>query len=637
MEPDPWTSRRLVPLALESPAGVARLAMRTRDPAPAEALARAVTGGLLGDHDLLDQVLDGGPERWTGPRRSRRALLFLASVWAVVPGAPERIAGAAAAFEHLWDTGERRSFRAEHHILAGQTLLLAGMRDSLTRLLPDLRLPDPVAHALRTDLVNPWSSLSGGRGDDTAWSTLFGRPFTHDGLAVPVVGDLPEELPFDRLTAPGPRPGSAGGALVTVVMPCYRPDRGLLASVRSIVGQTYGDLEVLLVDDASGPGFEDVFEEATGLDPRVRRVTLDRNGGSYLAREAAIGQARGDLVTFQDADDWSHPSRIEHQVEVLGGRPGVGRSLALRAHDDLSLQWLGYSPIRRNASSLLLHRSVLERCGGFVPIRKGADSELTERVEHLDGPIADTGTVLAITRLRTGSLSRADFTYSWMAPDRVAFRSAFRAWHRALSPEDAVPGRFTTEALHALPFDVPRTFLRGLPGLARIPVAYRTAFLADLSRDDGPASRWLHDEGLTGVAGPVGLWHQESPTGAGIGRPVLSDAWSDRIQQDPRLHGLSRVAEVEVDRVLVLDPEVLALTTTQECRVRATTVELCLTPTLTDPDASLLPADLLGLAERARSWLGATPAWVPAPWLTAQEVEEVRQAVPGLLDAVTRR
>lgn len=608
--------------------------MRTRDPAPAEALARAVTGGLLGDQELLDQVLDGGPERWTGPRRSRRALLFLASVWAVVPGAPERIAGAAAAFEHLWDTGERRSFRAEHHILAGQTLLLAGLRDSLTRLLPDLRLPDPVAHALRTDLVNPWSSLSGGRGDDTAWSTLFGRPFTHDGLAVPTVGDHQEELPFDRLTAAGPRPGSAGGALVTVVMPCYRPDRGLLASVRSIVGQTYGDLEVLLVDDASGPGFEDVFEEATGLDPRVRRVTLDRNGGSYLAREAAIGQARGDLVTFQDADDWSHPSRIEHQVEVLGGRPGVSRSLALRAHDDLSLQWLGYSPIRRNASSLLLHRSVLERCGGFVPIRKGADSELAERVEHLDAPIADTGTVLAITRLRTGSLSRADFTYSWMAPDRVAFRSAFRAWHRALADQGAGPREVGTAALHRMPFPVPRTFLRDLPGAERVPDHHPVAYLADLSRDDAPASRWLRQE-LDPDGGTVGLWHQESPTDPHIARPTLSDRWSDLIQEHDRWHPITRVEEVLVDRVVVLEPEVLALTSAQECRVRAGEVLLCLGPELVTPDRSLLPADLLGLADRARRWFGVRPRWVVAPWLDEEQAAAVRAAVPGLVPPVT--
>lgn len=614
--------------------------MRSRDPAPAEALARVATGGRLGADELLTEVLSAGrQDGWPAvPLRHRNALLFLASTWAVKPSAPARLHGAALVFEHLWENGLRGSFRPEHHVQAGQTMLLTGEHEALRRLLPDLRLPEAVRDALTTDLVNPWLPVATGSADPETWAERFARPFLADGLVPPHVAADGAVFPFDRLgTPPGPD-GTAGGDLVTVIMPCYRPDEGLLSSVRSIIRQTWGDLEILVVDDASGPDFDPLFDTVAALDDRVRLIRLERNGGSYLAREAALAQARGSYVTFQDADDWSHPSRIEHQVELLRGqRDGVSRSLALRAHDDLSLQWVGYSPVRRNASSLLLTRSVLDRCGGFVPIRKGADSELAERVEHLGHPVADTGTLLAITRLRHGSLSRADFTYSWMAPDRVAFRSAFRAWHRALSPEDAVPGRFTTEALHALPFDVPRTFLRGLPGLARIPVAYRTAFLGDLSRDDGPASRWLHDEGLTGVAGPVGLWHQESPTGAGISRPVLSDAWSDRIQQDPRLHGLSRVAEVEVDRVLVLDPEVLALTTTQECRVRATTVELCLTPTLTDPDASLLPADLLGLAERARSWLGATPAWVPAPWLTAQEVEEVRQAVPGLLDAVTRR
>lgn len=611
--------------------------MRTRDPAPGEALSRTVTDGALGEAQLVDAVLSSGPGGgWRPVGRRASALLFLASLWAVTPGAPDRLRAAAIVFEDLLDSHRQHLFRSEHHVQAAQAMLLAGRHPSLRRLLPALTLPDPVRRALRTDLVSPWLPVSAETADHAEWARLFGEPFVSEGQVPPRVGADIDGVPFDRLDAPDAHPGEVGGELVTVVMPCYRPDRGLLSSVRSIVRQTWGDLEVLLVDDASGPDFDDLFEEAAACDHRVRRITLERNGGSYLAREAAIAQARGRYVTFQDADDWSHPSRIEHQVELLRGvAEGVSRSMALRAHDDLSLQWVGYSPVRRNASSLLLTRSVLERCGGFLPIRKGADSELAERVVHLGVPVADTGTLLAVTRLRQGSLSRADFTYSWMAPDRVAFRSAFRAWHRTLA-EGTGDADLGTEALHSLPFPVPSTFLRDLPGAALVPARHRTAFLGDLSRDDAPSSRWLRDAGLQDLVGSVGLWHQESPSDPHVARPTISDAWSDRVQQDARLHPLSRVEDVVVDRLVVLNPEVLALATGQECRVRAHRVELCLTPDMVEPDRSLLPADLLGLADRARDWLDTRPVWVAAPWLTSADVGRLEQAVPGLLPPVSR-
>ena len=605
--------------------------MRTRHPAPVDALALVTTGGRADAEQLLSAVLGTEPG-WEQLVRRRKALLFLASAWAVTPGSTDHVRAAALLFEHLWQHGRRPAFRAEHHVQAAQAMLLSGRHESLDRLLPELTLPEAVRQALHTDLVNPWLPASADAADLQEWASRFGQPFVNEGHVAPGVGEENGDLPFDRLQAPGPRPGSAGGDLVTVVMPCYRPDRGLLSSVRSIVAQTWADLEILLVDDASGPEFDDLFETAASFDERIRRITLERNGGSYLAREAAIAQARGRYVTFQDADDWSHPSRIEQQVAVLRGRAeGASRSMALRAHDDLSLQWIGYSPVRPNASSLMLSTGVLERCGGFVPIRKGADSELAERVVRLGVPVIDTGTLLAITRLRQGSLSRADFTYSWMAPDRVTFRSAFRAWHRTLDPGGTDPAAVGTEALHRMPFPVPRTFLRGLPGLESAPEQLPTAFLGDFSHPDAPSNRWLLSEGLESAPGMVGLWHQEAPTAPRIARSMMADAWSDRIQASGRLRPLSRVEDVTVDRLVVLDPLVLALTSAQECRVRAGAVEMCLTPELVEPDRSFLPADLLGLADQVRRWTGARPVWVAAPWLDASEVELVDAAVPGLL------
>ena len=50
--------------------------------------------------------------------------------------------------------------------------------------------------------------------------------------------------------------------------------------MRSIISQTWADLEIVIVDDASGPEHADLFAEAAALDPRARVLTMPRNGGA---------------------------------------------------------------------------------------------------------------------------------------------------------------------------------------------------------------------------------------------------------------------------------------------------------------------------------------------------------------------
>ena len=167
------------------------------------------------------------------------------------------------------------------------------MRFAWCCLLLPLRAQD--AADLDIDLANPWATHQPPAAPvvDT-WSQLFNRRFAAAGLA-PVAVDLAATLPFDGLyAATGP---GVDGPLVTVIVPSYAPDAGLINSIRSLAAQTYGNLEILLVDDASGPAYSARYDEALALDPRVRLLRMPVNGGSYVGRNEALASARGRFIT----------------------------------------------------------------------------------------------------------------------------------------------------------------------------------------------------------------------------------------------------------------------------------------------------------------------------------------------------
>jgi O-antigen biosynthesis protein len=583
------------------PDHAARLALRTRSLLVREAMARTLSGGRRGDGELLDLALSGRlPERLLA--RRPRWLAALAMTWAGQVRTGRELRAAAATYQALWSAGSGEGLGAPHHQLAAQTLLLSGQREEAQRLLPLLtRLPEGMQPFLDADLLNPYAGTAvpdrpASPEAHRAWEDRLSAPFTACGHAPLQVRlgrgeDATDPHLFDRLCAPGVAPGTVDGPLVTVVVACYRPDEALLTSVASIAAQSYGALEVLLVDDCSGPGSDSWFERALALDGRVRLIRRPTNGGPYLVRNDALRQARGELVTFQDADDWSHPERIATQAALLGSDPSMPacHTLAVRAHDDLTHPWIGYRPVRTHASSLMVRASTAARLGDFLRVRKGADSEYAERIEAQAGAVGSTRSPLAVYRLREGSLSRSDFTYQWAAPERLAFKGTYRAWQRAGRPAD---------------FPAPLPFVRGIDQ-RRTAARLSTAFLADFSGDPGSGAgptALVHDL-PTGSSERTGIWHLEDPWLSGPTRREMHDRWFDRIVAEPAWQALSRTEPVHVDRLVILDPSVLVLVGDQDCSVTAGEVEVRLRRGDPSPDRA-------AVASTVRRWFGREPRWV---------------------------
>lgn len=99
-------------------------------------------------------------------------------------------------------------------------------------------------------------------------------------------------------------------ALISVIVPIYNTERFVPACIDSILNQTYGNLEIILVDDGSTDRSRAIADEYALLDSRVKVIHQD-NAGASAARNAGIRQAKGSWVSFIDSDDTIEPDYYE--------------------------------------------------------------------------------------------------------------------------------------------------------------------------------------------------------------------------------------------------------------------------------------------------------------------------------------
>jgi glycosyltransferase involved in cell wall biosynthesis len=109
--------------------------------------------------------------------------------------------------------------------------------------------------------------------------------------------------------------------LVSVVLPAHNAAATIAETLASALGQSYRNLEVIVIDDASTDDTAAIARRAGAEDPRVRVVELPRNSGPSGARNAGIAQARGTYVALLDADDLWRPDKIAKQVERFRSAP----------------------------------------------------------------------------------------------------------------------------------------------------------------------------------------------------------------------------------------------------------------------------------------------------------------------------
>ena len=97
---------------------------------------------------------------------------------------------------------------------------------------------------------------------------------------------------------------------ISIILPVYNAQRYLRACLKGIINQTFKDIEIICVNDGSTDGSGAILEEFAADDKRIK-IVAQKNQGAAIARNIGISRARGEYLSFLDADDIAKPRLIE--------------------------------------------------------------------------------------------------------------------------------------------------------------------------------------------------------------------------------------------------------------------------------------------------------------------------------------
>lgn len=197
-------------------------------------------------------------------------------------------------------------------------------------------------------------------------------------------GDVFDQLVGTGVYADGSARFLTNGPLVSVIMTTFNVAGYVKTAVRSILEQTYQNIELIIVDDASDDATPSILMEIERQDPRVRVILKTTNSGTYVSKNIGLLTARGKYIALQDSDDWSHPDRISASVTVLEQNPDLKGLTTdwLRMTTDGSMVIKAGGQISHLCCISLVFRrdDVLGAVGFFDSVRIAADLEFIQRI-----------------------------------------------------------------------------------------------------------------------------------------------------------------------------------------------------------------------------------------------------------------
>lgn len=205
----------------------------------------------------------------------------------------------------------------------------------------------------------------------------------------------------------------AASSLVSILIPCYNAQLYVAESVESALGQTWPNIEVIVVDDGST---DESVEVLKSFGQRIR-FEAGPNHGACLARNRAFELSHGEYIQFLDADDKLDPHKLSKQLQLMETEQADmvlcniglfgdsrGERPEKRPHpvpDGDTMMYFARHGIQTAAP--LYKRCLFEQSSGFLPgLKRGQEADLHIRIGALNPRIAMLDEILVWVRMHDG-------------------------------------------------------------------------------------------------------------------------------------------------------------------------------------------------------------------------------------------
>ncbi|WP_417604615.1 glycosyltransferase family 2 protein [Oceanimonas baumannii] len=334
-----------------------------------------------------------------------------------------------------------------HYILWAASRLALRRSHSLAIDLAEKYIPEKLNYS--TEILKANKAIT--EGDEESWLFHVNKYLDKFNVS-PIVLHGSGSL-LSRLSTK-PLPKIEEGPLVSVIIPAWNAEKTIFSAATSILNQTWKNLELIIVDDASTDSTWSILNEISKKDKRVKILKNKINVGPYVSKNIALKHSNGEYITGHDADDWAHPQRIEkHLSEMLKNNRHLLASLTYM----IRIQPNGYfghigkvtgfslDGVARKASiSCMFERGTLiDTLGYWDSVRFGADSEMIARAKKILGDrmaeLEQIGMIcLDLETSLTNHVEHGVDKVNGISPIRKEYRDSWSLWHtQELSRENA--------------------------------------------------------------------------------------------------------------------------------------------------------------------------------------------------------
>ena len=240
--------------------------------------------------------------------------------------------------------------------------------------------------------------------------------------------------------------------LVSIIIPTFNRARFVTDAIDSCLEQTHGNCEVIVVDDGSSDGTDQVLRESYGEQIRTIR---QRNQGPGIARNAGIAVAKGEFIHFLDADDRLHARKVELCLDVFQKRPDISVVYThfqfVAADGQSPLETTPFEEFSQDAfcellrltgchiliSSSMYRAAALRAVGGFADDMDFRSAEDWDLLLRLAARYRFHGiNQRLVYRRMHESMMSDDRLYGALGRLKTVQRARHYGWERCMSPEE---------------------------------------------------------------------------------------------------------------------------------------------------------------------------------------------------------